>query len=152
MTKLLPCPFCGTEMALRGDYTHEAAWNFYTHADREERDDCILSQYEIPCQQDMATPVRTLAEAWNRRVAYFTDDQLLVAVQAMDVPDRIQGFSSPRDRNRNTWGPPHWVLDTHRPRGEQELWRGDSHDDMMDRCEIERFRIGLSALYIHKQT
>lgn len=75
----------------------------------------------------------------------FTDEMLLAAVRAMDCPDRIQGFSTPRDRNRNTWGPPHYVLDTWKPPAEREVWRGDRHDDMIERCDVERLIIGLRA-------
>lgn len=75
----------------------------------------------------------------------FTDDMLRAAAVAMDCPDRIQGFSTPRDRNRNTWGPPHYVLDTWLPPAERELWRGESHDEMILRCDMERLRIGLRA-------
>lgn len=76
-----------------------------------------------------------------------TDKMCRRAVAAMR-PDRIQGFSTPHDSpnglNR-TWGAPHYIRDVFAPEGMQELWRGDSHDEMMERCEIERVRLGLLA-------
>jgi hypothetical protein len=76
-----------------------------------------------------------------------TDEMLRAAVKAM-VPNRIQGFSTPHDSpnglNR-TWGAPHYIRDVWLPRGEQEIWRGDSADEMHERCKLERMRIGLTA-------
>lgn len=72
-----------------------------------------------------------------------TDDMCRRAIEAMKA-DRIQGFSTPQDPQRRTWGAPHWVtdygLDTPR-----ELWRGDSHDEMIERCWIEEMRLALRA-------
>lgn len=73
-----------------------------------------------------------------------TDDMCRRAVAAL-VPDRIQGFSTPQDKSRRVWGAPHWVLDVHLSRGQQELWRGDSEAEMHERCEIERMRLALHA-------
>ena len=76
-----------------------------------------------------------------------TDEMCRRALTAME-PDRIQGFSTPYDSpnglNR-TWDAPHYVRDVTKPGGEQELWRGDSHDEMMERCEIEKMRLALKA-------
>jgi hypothetical protein len=76
-----------------------------------------------------------------------TDDMCRRAVMAMN-PDRIQGFSTPHDSpnglNR-TWGAPHYIRDVHLPYGQQELWRGDSHNGMMERIKIERMRLALTA-------
>jgi hypothetical protein len=77
----------------------------------------------------------------------FTDDMLRAAVRAM-VSDRIQGFSTPHDSpnglNRH-WGAPHYIRDVWKPPGEQELWRGNSHDEMIERCAMERLRLGINA-------
>lgn len=73
-----------------------------------------------------------------------TDEMCLRAIDAFKA-DRIQGFSTPQDKSRTKWGAPHYILDVSRPVGQQELWRGDSHDEMMERCEIERIRIALAA-------
>lgn len=76
-----------------------------------------------------------------------TDNMCRRGVAAM-TPDRIQGFSTP-DATRTKWGAPHWILDTHLPRDKQELWRGDSHKEMMERCEIEEMRLALKAALFH---
>lgn len=75
----------------------------------------------------------------------FTDEMLRAAVRAMETPDRIQGFSTPQDKSRRTWGSPYYVRDTFLPPSRQELWRGDNCEEMMERCEMERLRIGLAA-------
>ena len=76
-----------------------------------------------------------------------TDEMCRRAVEATR-PDRIQGFSTPHDSpnglNR-TWGAPHYIRDVFAPPEMQELWRGDSHDEMQERCEIERMRLALIA-------
>lgn len=72
-----------------------------------------------------------------------TDDMLRAAKTAMEH-DRIQGFSTWRDDLR-LWGSPHYILDLHRPRDQQEIWRGNSHAALMERCEMERLRIGIAA-------
>jgi hypothetical protein len=72
-----------------------------------------------------------------------TDDMCRYALAAMS-PDRIQGFSTPNE-NRTKWGAPHYIRDVSLPSAQQEMWRGDSHDEMMERCEIERMRLGLKA-------
>lgn len=83
-----------------------------------------------------------------------TDEMCKRAVAAMK-PDRIQGFStphtSPNGLNR-TWGAPHWIRDVYRKPGEQELWRGDSQDEMLKRCEIEEMRLALAAALNHQQS
>lgn len=73
-----------------------------------------------------------------------SDEMLRAAVKA-DVPDRIQGFSTPLPGDSPKWGAPHYVRDVYKPRAEQELWRGDSHDEMMERCAMERMRVVLAA-------
>lgn len=73
-----------------------------------------------------------------------TDDMCRRAIAAMK-PDRIQGFSTPLDRQRTEWGAPHFVLDVYLPPEERRLWRGDSQDEMLERCEIERMRLALCA-------
>lgn len=82
-------------------------------------------------------------------VRTITDDMLRAAMKAME-PDRIQGFSTPHDSpnglNR-TWGAPHFIRDVWRKAGEQELWRGDSHSEMLERCEMERLRLGFAAAF-----
>lgn len=75
-----------------------------------------------------------------------TDDMCKRAVDAM-AGDRFQGFSTPHDSpnglNR-TWGPPHYVRDTSLP-GEPVIWKGRSHDKMMERIRIEEMRLALNA-------
>lgn len=73
-----------------------------------------------------------------------TDDMCRAAIEA-SKPDRIQGFSTPQNRLRTEWGAPHYIRDVYLPDAQQELWRGDSEDEMMERCEIERMRIALTA-------
>jgi hypothetical protein len=68
-----------------------------------------------------------------------TDEMCRRAIAAMK-PDRIQGFSSPPD-----WGPPHYIKDVYLPPEQQELWRGDSHEEMIERCAIEEMRLALRA-------
>ena len=71
-----------------------------------------------------------------------TDDECRAAIAAME-PDRIQGFISRLPNGE--WGPPHWIRDVWRKPEEQEIWRGDSDEEMMERCAIERMRLGLAA-------
>lgn len=73
-----------------------------------------------------------------------TDDMCRRAVKAME-PDRIQGFSTPSLGDPRTWGPPHYIRDVWLPTSEQELWRGDSHDEMMERSRMEEMRLALRA-------
>jgi hypothetical protein len=72
-------------------------------------------------------------------VIEITDDMCRRAIKAME-PDRIQGFS---------YGPkstaPHVVRDVYLAYGKQVLWRGLDHDEMMERCAIERMRLALTA-------
>ena len=56
--------------------------------------------------------------------------------------DRIVGYSTPRE-GRGKWGAPYFVKDEVL---NVELWRGDSHDEMLDRCEMEKMRLALSAV------
>lgn len=72
-----------------------------------------------------------------------TDDMCRRAVEAFRL-DRIQGFSTPYD-DRRKWGPPHIVRDVGLPPEQQELWRGDDHDEMMERCCMEEMRLVLHA-------
>ena len=73
-----------------------------------------------------------------------TDDMCRRAFKA-SKPDRIQGFSTPSLSDPRTWGPPHYIRDIRLPAGEQELWRGDSHDEMLERCKMEKMRLVLRA-------
>ena len=70
-----------------------------------------------------------------------TDQICRLAIEAMK-PDRIQGFSTLR--SDGTWGAPHYIRDVFLRSGAQELWRGDSHDEMMEQCEIEKMRLALT--------
>lgn len=72
-----------------------------------------------------------------------TDEMLRAGLDAMK-PDRIQGFSTPGE-GRKSWGAPHYVLDTWRKRGEQEIWRGTDSDEMIERCAMEELRLGIEA-------
>jgi hypothetical protein len=63
-----------------------------------------------------------------------------VGAIAATVPDRIQGFSY-----GPSYGAPHVVRDVTLPRDQQELWRGDSHSEMLERCAIEEMRVALAA-------
>lgn len=74
-----------------------------------------------------------------------TDEMCRRAVEAWAC-DRIQGFSTPND-GRTRWGAPHYIRDVMLSGGEQELWRGDSQDEMFDRCEIEKMRLSLHAAF-----
>lgn len=80
-----------------------------------------------------------------------TDEMCLRAMDAFKA-DRIQGFSTPQDKSRMKWGAPHYILDVFLPRDQQEIWRGDSHDEMMERCKIERMRIALAAAVNQQNT
>lgn len=70
-----------------------------------------------------------------------TDEMCKRAIEA-GYPDCIQGFSYGQG-----CGPPHVIRDMTRARGEQEIWRGDDHDEMMKRIEIERMRRSLAAAF-----
>lgn len=62
---LLPCPFCGARLVERGDYTSDAAANWWQH---EEGSECIAA--DIRVNIDWNRPYRSLDElAWNRRAA-----------------------------------------------------------------------------------
>jgi hypothetical protein len=73
-----------------------------------------------------------------------TDEMCKRAIDAMKA-DRIQGFSTPLDGMRSELGPPYYLRDVFMPPGQQELWRGEDHDEMMERHAIERMRIALHA-------
>lgn len=74
-----------------------------------------------------------------------TDEMCRKAIKATQ-PDRIQGFSTPvPGTHRSEWGAPHYVRDVYLPPEQQEIWRGDSHDEMIERCAIEEMRLALSA-------
>ncbi len=73
-----------------------------------------------------------------------TDEMCRRAVEAFK-PDRIQGFSTRQGKRGTEWGAPHYIRDVFLPAEQQELWRGDSHEEMMKRCEIERMRIAIAA-------
>jgi hypothetical protein len=79
-----------------------------------------------------------------------TDEMCRRALNGWDG-DRIQGFSTPHDSpnglNR-TWGAPHYIRDVKLAPDKQEIWRGDSQDEMLDRCEVERMRLALQAALI----
>lgn len=71
-----------------------------------------------------------------------TDEMCKRAISAMKA-DRIQGFSTPvPGTERQKWGAPHYVRDEYL---RVELWRGDSHDEMIERCRIEEMRLALHA-------
>jgi hypothetical protein len=53
---------------------------------------------------------------------------------------RVVGYSTRADLATNQWGAPHVVKVD-----EREVWRGDSHAEMMDRCAMERMRLALTA-------
>lgn len=72
-----------------------------------------------------------------------TDAMLRAAIAAM-APDRIQGYSTPRE-DRRSWGAPYYVYDAGRASGEREIWRGNDRAEMLERCEMERLRIGIAA-------
>lgn len=68
-----------------------------------------------------------------------TDEMCRRALAA--VPENVvQGFSSPQDEMRRTWGPPHWV----EVKG-VEVWRGMDDEEMLERCRIEEMRLALHA-------
>jgi hypothetical protein len=73
-----------------------------------------------------------------------TDDMCRRAIGAMK-PDRIQGFSTRQGKRGTEWGAPHYIRDVFLPHEQQELWRGDSHEEMMERCAIEKMRLALNA-------
>jgi hypothetical protein len=76
-----------------------------------------------------------------------TDQECRVAVEAHgSLYDQIVGFSTPQDAMRSKWGAPYYIRNVTLPPGEQEIWRGDSQDEMLDRCEIERMRATLDAV------
>lgn len=72
-----------------------------------------------------------------------TDEMCRAAISAMKA-DRFQGFSTPSP-DRRSWGAPHYIRDVYAKPGEQEVWRGSDHDEMIERCEIERMRLALAA-------
>lgn len=79
-----------------------------------------------------------------------TDEECRTAIDTWaSLHDRIVGFSTRIETTggRPTFGAPHYIRDTGLPPGKQELWRGDSHDEMLDRCEIERMRVALDAVF-----
>lgn len=75
-----------------------------------------------------------------------TFEQIQAVADALsDLPDRIQGFSTPLNKARTEWGAPHYIRDVYLPHDQQELWRGDSHDEMMRRIGAERMRLAFEA-------
>jgi hypothetical protein len=81
-----------------------------------------------------------------------TDQECRVVIDTWaSLHDRIVGYStpynSPNGLNRS-FGAPYYIRDDRLPPGKQELWRGDSRDEMLYRCEIERMRVALDALRV----
>ncbi|MDB5555462.1 MAG: hypothetical protein JWL86_5446 [Rhizobium sp.] len=58
----------------------------------------------------------------------------------------IVGFSTQKVEFSGEWGAPYYIRNLTLPPGEQVIWRGDSQDEMFERCEIERMRVALDAL------
>ena len=78
-------------------------------------------------------------------MAEITDEMCKRAIEATK-PDRIQGFSTPvPGTQRSQWGAPHYIRDVYLPPGQQEIWRGDSAEEMTEMCEIEEMRLALRA-------
>lgn len=73
-----------------------------------------------------------------------TDEMCRRAIAAMKL-DRIQGFSTRQGKRGTEWGPPHYIRDIFLPPEQQEIWRGDSHEEMIERCAIEEMKLALSA-------
>ncbi len=71
-----------------------------------------------------------------------TDDMCRLAISVW-AQERIQGFSTPIGHNK--WGAPHYIRDVWLAPEKQVIWRGDSHDEMMDRVEVEKMRLALYA-------
>ena len=65
--ELLPCPFCGDAMELRGDYTPEQGWNFFEHANAIDSN-CLIKDHRINAP-DFRTPDPKEANEWNKRAA-----------------------------------------------------------------------------------
>jgi hypothetical protein len=62
--------------------------------------------------------------------------------------DQIVGYSTPHDSKNGlnrTFGAPYYIRDHRLPASEQEIWRGNSRDEMLDRVEIERMRVALDT-------
>lgn len=79
-----------------------------------------------------------------------TDNMCRAAIRASQ-PDRIQGFSTRQGKRGTEWGPPHYIRDVFLAPEQQELWRGDDHDEMMERIEIERMRLTLREEWLDQQ-
>lgn len=80
-----------------------------------------------------------------------TDEECRVVIDTWaSLHDRIVGYSTPHDSpnglNRS-FGAPHYIRDDRLPAGKQELWRGNSQDEMLDRVEVERMRVALDKLF-----
>jgi hypothetical protein len=101
-----------------------------------------------PPRQTPADDGRTIGKgAVPMTQPMITDEMLRAALAAMHS-DHYQGFSTP-DQARTKWGAPHYIRDLKRPPGQQEIWRGDSHDEMMERIALERMRLALAAAFAH---
>lgn len=75
-----------------------------------------------------------------------TDQECKTAIDTWaSLHDQIVGYASPTGVNRN-FGAPYYIRDHRLPDGKQEIWRGDSQDEMLDRCEVERMRVALDAV------
>lgn len=82
-----------------------------------------------------------------------TDQECKVAIDTLAIlHDRIVGFSTNLDESRGKWGAPYFIRDCALPPDKQELWRGNSRDEMLDRVEIERMRVALDAVFALKAT
>jgi hypothetical protein len=80
-------------------------------------------------------------------VSMATDEECRVAIDTLaSLHDKIIGFSTQNERSRK-WGAPHYIRDVRLPPGQQEIWRGGSQDEMLDRCEIERMKVALDAVF-----
>ena len=59
-----------------------------------------------------------------------TDDMCRRAIAAMQS-DRIQGFSTRLPGTLTKFGAPHYIRDVTLAPDKQEIWRGDSQDEML---------------------
>lgn len=104
LEKLEPCPFCGVELILLGDYDREQAWNWYGHPSADDSD-CLLSQHKIRTKSDLRTPMTVDRKAWNSRAPVVAEyaEGFDDAARVSRVLNQVAATSTPVEQERNWW-------------------------------------------------
>ena len=82
MMKLLPCPFCGGEVSIRGHFSHSGG--VVINAKRERWNRWIISCRKCPISRYFHGPERDAIEEWNTRPTGQHDGERAARVEALE--------------------------------------------------------------------